>query len=318
VIFKIPYVPPPKLPDPDNWSSAFMDFIAACLTKDFNLRPSAEELLKHKFITGAGPIKIMADLVNRSMAEIDQFRKQEAVEAKTEEELLLKTAKETEESESRLDPENSRSRKSTHDYDTAQDYGTTVLDMEMLKPADSYLPSDSTPKKERPKREAAYYGTTQVDTDFQPDADSYLGESSPKPYANEVTPNPGPASYGTTVLDPVFMERAKDSYLAQVQSAAKAKYEAEAAAALAKEDGPQLVATVMNWQIIRDTVGRIYYNDTRTNKVSWEQPADLDGAVGLAALISAASPRQSTNDEGDESASAAVVAPTDTPAAPSA
>jgi hypothetical protein len=295
VIFKIPYVASPKLPDPDNWSPAFMDFIAACLTKDFSLRPSAEELLKHQFITGAGPISIMAELVTRSMAEIDLFRsEQEAVEAKTEEALL--TAKENDD-----DVDSSRSRNDTFDSANGNMYGTSLIDEFVTNSsADSYLPAPTQETARRPKREA--YGTTQVDTDFQPDADSYLGDPSKRKGDAKEEP-PAAASYGTTVLDSTTFERAKDSYLAQVQSAAKAKYEAEAAAAAAKEkasqeDGPLLVATIGNWQIIRDIVGRIYYNDTRTNKVTWEQPTELDGVVGLA-LIGGAKVRSSTNDDDD-------------------
>lgn len=307
VIFKIPHVAPPKLPDPDNWSPAFMDFIASCLIKDFNARPSAEKLLKHEFITSAGPIKIMADLVSRSMSEIDQFRKQEAVEAKTEEEELL-TAKEGNEadpdSESRHDRESSQSRDDNFDSATANCYGTTLLDEMVSSSADSYLPARSredsapTPKKEKAKKEVTFYGTTQVDTDFQPDADSYLGLSQPR-QGNKIEAEP--QVYGTTVLDSSSYERAKDSYLAQVQSAAKAKYEAEAAAAAAKEkaqeDGPHLVATVLDWQIIRDTLGRIYYNNTRDNSVTWEQPSELDGVVGLVALIANALPQHSMNED---------------------
>lgn len=278
VIFKIPHVSSPTLPDPDNWSPAFMDFIAACLTKDFNVRPSAEELLKHKFITGAGPIKIMADLVSRSMNDIDTFRSQEATEAKTEEELL--TAKEDNadgDSESRGDRDSSRSR--NEDFDSANGaYGTTLLDeMVVSNSADSYLPAGGSKKRE------VCYGTTQVDTDFQPDADSYLGDCAKKDKKEE------PEVYGTTVLDSTTYERAKDSYLAQVQNAAKAKYEREAAAAaekelLEQEDGPRLLDTIGNWQIIRDTVGRIYYNDVRTNTVTWEQPSELENDVVSDAL----------------------------------
>ncbi|KYQ96897.1 protein serine/threonine kinase [Tieghemostelium lacteum] len=53
VIFMIPNPsrPPPKLSEPEKWSSDFNDFIAKCLTRKPELRPSAEELLKHPFIT---------------------------------------------------------------------------------------------------------------------------------------------------------------------------------------------------------------------------------------------------------------------------
>ena len=50
VIFMIPSQPPPTLTNPAKWSPEFNDFIARCLTKNPNMRPSASELLTHPFI----------------------------------------------------------------------------------------------------------------------------------------------------------------------------------------------------------------------------------------------------------------------------
>jgi serine/threonine protein kinase len=41
----IPSRPPPTLTDPHKWSLEFQDFIAKCLTKDPNLRPTALDML---------------------------------------------------------------------------------------------------------------------------------------------------------------------------------------------------------------------------------------------------------------------------------
>ncbi|XP_073022170.1 serine/threonine-protein kinase 1 isoform X2 [Primulina eburnea] len=50
VLFMISIEPAPMLEDKEKWSLVFHDFIAKCLTKDTRLRPTAIEMLKHKFI----------------------------------------------------------------------------------------------------------------------------------------------------------------------------------------------------------------------------------------------------------------------------
>nr|GMD77231.1 serine/threonine-protein kinase dst1 [Ipomoea batatas] len=50
VLFMISIEPAPMLEDKEKWSLLFHDFVAMCLTKDPRLRPTAAELLKHKFI----------------------------------------------------------------------------------------------------------------------------------------------------------------------------------------------------------------------------------------------------------------------------
>jgi len=46
VIFLIPQKPSATLANPEKWSKEFNAFIARCLNKNVDARPSAEELLK--------------------------------------------------------------------------------------------------------------------------------------------------------------------------------------------------------------------------------------------------------------------------------
>ncbi|KAI5073302.1 hypothetical protein GOP47_0011315 [Adiantum capillus-veneris] len=50
VLFMILREPAPMLADKEKWSLVFHEFVAKCLTKETRLRPSATDLLKHKFI----------------------------------------------------------------------------------------------------------------------------------------------------------------------------------------------------------------------------------------------------------------------------
>ncbi|OJJ06103.1 hypothetical protein ASPVEDRAFT_312021 [Aspergillus versicolor CBS 583.65] len=64
VLFLIPKEPAPRLQG-DGYSNAFRDFIAQCLTKDPERRPSAKELLRHKFIRNAGKTEALQELIHR-------------------------------------------------------------------------------------------------------------------------------------------------------------------------------------------------------------------------------------------------------------
>ena len=48
----IPTKPSPTLKDLDGWSPEFHDFIARCLIKSPEERPSATAMLKHKLFSG--------------------------------------------------------------------------------------------------------------------------------------------------------------------------------------------------------------------------------------------------------------------------
>ncbi|KAL8680058.1 MAG: hypothetical protein Q9186_003697 [Xanthomendoza sp. 1 TL-2023] len=64
VLFLIPKAPPPRL-EGSQYSRDFRDFVAACLVKDSDRRPTAKELLQHRFIRGAGKVEALQELVQR-------------------------------------------------------------------------------------------------------------------------------------------------------------------------------------------------------------------------------------------------------------
>jgi serine/threonine-protein kinase 24/25/MST4 len=64
VLMEIPKMPAPRL-EGNQYSRDFRDFVAKCLIKDPDQRPSAKELLKHKFIRGAGRTEALQELILR-------------------------------------------------------------------------------------------------------------------------------------------------------------------------------------------------------------------------------------------------------------
>ncbi|KAL8850662.1 MAG: hypothetical protein Q9221_004381 [Calogaya cf. arnoldii] len=64
VLFLIPKAPAPRL-EGNHYSRDFRDFIAACLIKDSDRRPTARDLLQHRFIRGAGKVEALQELVQR-------------------------------------------------------------------------------------------------------------------------------------------------------------------------------------------------------------------------------------------------------------
>ncbi|CCJ31012.1 unnamed protein product [Pneumocystis jirovecii] len=63
VLFLIPKAKPPVLEG--NYSKEFKDFVSLCLIKDTRARPSAKDLLKHKFIKSAGKSSLLQELLER-------------------------------------------------------------------------------------------------------------------------------------------------------------------------------------------------------------------------------------------------------------
>lgn len=71
-IFLIPARDPPVLTEPDQWSQDFKDFLASCLTKDPQHRPSAAKLQSHPFIVGAPPKSSLSGLIKETLELIEQ------------------------------------------------------------------------------------------------------------------------------------------------------------------------------------------------------------------------------------------------------
>ncbi|KAK5119889.1 hypothetical protein LTR85_007215 [Meristemomyces frigidus] len=65
VLFLIPKEKPPRL-EGSKWAKEFKDFVALCLNKDPDKRPSARALLKHPFIRRAGKTEILQELVRKA------------------------------------------------------------------------------------------------------------------------------------------------------------------------------------------------------------------------------------------------------------
>lgn len=63
-LFLIPKAPAPRL-EGSSYSRDLKDFIAACLVKDPDRRPTAKELLQHRFIRNAGRVDGLRELIQR-------------------------------------------------------------------------------------------------------------------------------------------------------------------------------------------------------------------------------------------------------------
>ncbi|KAG8559678.1 hypothetical protein GDO81_017412 [Engystomops pustulosus] len=79
-LFKIPRNPPPTILHPDQWSRAFSHFIAQCLIKDFEKRPSVIHLLEHPFIRQAHGKEVA---LQRQLAYLIHTQQQSGSIAKT-------------------------------------------------------------------------------------------------------------------------------------------------------------------------------------------------------------------------------------------
>jgi len=81
VLFLIPKNDPPTL-EGEQYSKAFKEFVAACLQKDATLRPTAADLLKHRFIKNSKKTNTLVPLVER----YKKWKQQQAADESTEDE----------------------------------------------------------------------------------------------------------------------------------------------------------------------------------------------------------------------------------------
>ncbi|KAK9750624.1 hypothetical protein RND81_02G208900 [Saponaria officinalis] len=80
VLFMISIEPAPMLEDKEKWSLIFHDFVAKCLTKDPRLRPTASEMVKHKFTERC---KSGASLMLAKIEKARQIRASMALQAES-------------------------------------------------------------------------------------------------------------------------------------------------------------------------------------------------------------------------------------------
>eukprot|EP01084_Bolivina_argentea_P289983 498044_1 len=76
VLLKVPTAPSPTLPDEiaDDFSNDFKDFIASCLMKDATQRPTAEELLSHKWVKQSKSLRVTQQLVTKALPALEKAR----------------------------------------------------------------------------------------------------------------------------------------------------------------------------------------------------------------------------------------------------
>lgn len=84
VLFLIPKNPPPALPaEPPRggatFSKPFREFVGLCLEKDPKRRPSARELLRHRFLRGARRTQSLSDRLQRLQLRRDEERRNDSL-----------------------------------------------------------------------------------------------------------------------------------------------------------------------------------------------------------------------------------------------
>ena len=76
ILKKIITHPPKGLKNKEKWSNEFNDFVEKCLIYDPEKRPSAKELIQHPFISRFNRgNKLIAELINNSLDDLEFYRK---------------------------------------------------------------------------------------------------------------------------------------------------------------------------------------------------------------------------------------------------
>jgi len=125
--FLIPKNPPPQLEG--NFSKGFKEFVALCLQKDPEERPTAKDLLKHRFIKGAKKTNCLVELIERRQRWLQVVGNQDSGD------------------ESEKEPDNSEDGSADWDFDTVRGKSSS-------KPSTSKSKKEETqPKEEVQKSE---------------------------------------------------------------------------------------------------------------------------------------------------------------------
>ncbi|XP_026386493.1 germinal center kinase 1-like isoform X2 [Papaver somniferum] len=217
VLFMISIEPAPMLEDKEKWSLVFHDFVAKCLTKEPRLRPTATEMLKHKFI---GKCKWGASSMLPKIGKARQIRITMAAHAPPVdvsgddmEEMHNPKLNEDYGDTVPSKPQNigvevlneprAVSSPMNHNFELPGDFGTVVVhgETEEEKPANQAATSF---------RERANVGSlsfrTLAETAINPWVDNKLQDAEPSPYSNathgllspSVPKSPGPIGMSTT------------------------------------------------------------------------------------------------------------------------
>jgi serine/threonine-protein kinase 24/25/MST4 len=92
VLFLIPKNPPPTLEG--NFSKPFKEFVSLCLQKDPADRPTAKDLLKHRFIKGAKKTSTLLELIERRQKYIEAVGNEHSSDTESDKENGEKEAEE--------------------------------------------------------------------------------------------------------------------------------------------------------------------------------------------------------------------------------
>lgn len=151
-IFMIPSRPPPRLSEPDLWTPEFNDFVAKCLTKNPDERPSADELLAHPFIRKAKDSSLLRNLLAENLEAIEKAGGREIALGLGESDEDSEECESEEESEEE-EQQPSRGRKQHYD-DTSEGpsrdtYGTGPIDVSSARDEfNTFVPHDSSKGKD--------------------------------------------------------------------------------------------------------------------------------------------------------------------------